>query len=31
MKIPPLNVSYSSQAAGDYDVLVILGDDWRVP
>lgn len=31
MDVPPLNVSYSSETAVDYDVLVILGDDWRVP
>ena len=31
MDVPPLNVSYSSQSAEEYDVLVILGDDWRVP
>jgi LCP family protein required for cell wall assembly len=31
MDVPPLNVSYSNQTAPDYDVLVILGNDWRVP
>lgn len=31
MDVPPLNISYSSETAEDYDVLVILGDDWRVP
>jgi hypothetical protein len=31
MEIPPLNVSYSSRPEGEYDVLIILGDDWRVP
>jgi hypothetical protein len=28
MQIPPLNLSSASNPAGDYDVLVILGDDW---
>ncbi len=31
MGIPPLNISYSSQPATGYDVLVILGNDWLVP
>jgi len=31
MDVPPLNISYSSETAEDYDVLIILGDDWRVP
>ncbi|HSM58742.1 MAG TPA: LCP family protein [Candidatus Sulfomarinibacteraceae bacterium] len=31
MDIPPLNISYSSEPAEAYDVLIILGDDWRVP
>lgn len=31
MKIPPLNISYSNKPAGDYDVLIILGNDWEVP
>lgn len=31
MDIPPLNISYSSKPAGDYDVLVILGNDWEIP
>ncbi|MBX3058096.1 MAG: LCP family protein, partial [Anaerolineae bacterium] len=31
MHIPPLNVSDSTTPAGDFDVLVIIGDDWRVP
>ncbi|MDJ0753262.1 MAG: LCP family protein [Ardenticatenaceae bacterium] len=29
--IPPLNASQGQQPDGDYDILVILGDDWRVP
>lgn len=28
MQIPPLNLSSASNPAGDYDVLVIVGDDW---
>ena len=28
MQIPPLNLSSGSKAAGDYDVLVIVGNDW---
>lgn len=31
MNIPPLNVSNGSRPDGDYDILIILGDDWRVP
>lgn len=31
MDIPPLNISNSSQPIGDFDVLVILGNDWQVP
>lgn len=32
LEVPPLNISYSTKAAeGQYDVLVIIGDDWRVP
>ncbi|MFZ0545873.1 MAG: LCP family protein [Candidatus Promineifilaceae bacterium] len=31
MGIPPLNISNGSEPEGDYDVLLILGDDWRVP
>ncbi len=31
MNIPPLNVSNGSRPDGDFDVLVIIGDDWRVP
>ncbi len=31
MDVPPLNISYSSESTDGYDVLVILGDDWRVP
>jgi LCP family protein required for cell wall assembly len=31
MHIPPLNVSNGTTPEGDFDVLVIIGDDWRVP
>ena len=31
MNIPPLNVSTGTNPAGDFDVLVILGSDWKVP
>ncbi len=31
MNVPPLNVSTSSQPAGDFDVLVIIGADWELP
>lgn len=31
MNVPPLNVSTGSAPAGDYDVLVILGSDWKIP
>ncbi len=31
MHIPPLNISDGTTPAGDFDVLVIIGDDWRVP
>lgn len=31
LNIPPLNVSTGSNPAGDYDVLVILGSDWKLP
>lgn len=31
LNIPPLNVSNGSQPDGDFDILVIIGDDWRVP
>ena len=28
---PPLNVSQGDRPSGDYDILVILGNDWEVP
>ncbi|MCP5101346.1 MAG: LCP family protein, partial [Chloroflexi bacterium] len=31
MHIPPLNISNGSEPEGDYDVLIIIGDDWRIP
>ncbi|MCL4869970.1 MAG: LCP family protein [Anaerolineae bacterium] len=31
MGIPPLNVSTGINPDGDYDVLIIIGDDWDVP
>ena len=31
MQVPPLNISNGSQPDGDYDVLIIVGNDWRVP
>jgi LCP family protein required for cell wall assembly len=31
MAVPPLNISTGSKPAGDFDVLVIIGNDWRVP
>lgn len=29
--IPPLNVSQGQRPDGDYDVLVIIGSDWKLP
>lgn len=31
MNIPPLNVSTGTSPTGDFDVLVILGSDWKIP
>lgn len=31
MNVPPLNVSEGDRPDGDYDILVILGNDWEVP
>jgi polyisoprenyl-teichoic acid--peptidoglycan teichoic acid transferase len=31
MNIPPLNISNGSRPDGDFEVLIIIGDDWRVP
>jgi LCP family protein required for cell wall assembly len=29
--LPPLNVKSGEDAEGEYDILIVLGDDWRVP
>jgi hypothetical protein len=29
MSVPPLNISSSSRPEGEYDILIILGADWR--
>lgn len=31
MQVPPLNISNGSAPDGDYDVLIIIGNDWRLP
>ncbi len=31
MHIPPLNISTAQNPDGDFDVLVIIGNDWSVP
>lgn len=31
MNVPPLNVSTGTNPTGDFDVLVILGEDWHIP
>lgn len=31
MSLPPLNVSAGQRPDGEYDVLIILGNDWEVP
>ncbi len=31
MRIPPLNISTAQNPEGDFDVLVIIGNDWSVP
>jgi LCP family protein required for cell wall assembly len=31
LSLPPLNVSNGTEPTGDFDVLVILGNDWEVP
>ncbi len=31
MRVPPLNVSSGTNPDGDYDILIIIGNDWRVP
>lgn len=31
MSLPPLNVSIGNQPDGDYEILIILGNDWQLP
>lgn len=31
MDVPPLNVRADSEPAGSFDILIIIGNDWRVP
>ncbi len=31
MHIPPLNISSATNPDGDFDLLIIIGNDWRVP
>ncbi|RMG91895.1 MAG: LytR family transcriptional regulator [Chloroflexi bacterium] len=31
MHVRPLNISTGRNPAGDFDILVIIGNDWRVP
>ncbi|MFQ5400064.1 MAG: LCP family protein [Anaerolineae bacterium] len=31
MNVPPLNITVGHDPEGEYDVLVIIGNDWRVP
>jgi hypothetical protein len=31
MGVPPLNINNGTAPEGDYDVLIILGNDWDVP
>jgi LCP family protein required for cell wall assembly len=31
MHIPPLNISSGTNPPGDFDVLVIIGNDWSIP
>ncbi|MCA9945366.1 MAG: LCP family protein [Ardenticatenaceae bacterium] len=31
MHVPPLNISSGTNPDGDYDILIIIGNDWRVP
>ncbi len=31
LDVPPLNVSTGTNPAGDYDILVILGSNWKIP
>jgi hypothetical protein len=29
MSVPPLNISSGSRPVGEYDILIILGRDWK--
>jgi LCP family protein required for cell wall assembly len=31
MDIPPLNISNSQRPVGEFDLLIILGNDWQIP
>ncbi|GMQ78575.1 MAG: LCP family protein [Anaerolineae bacterium] len=31
MDIPPLNISSAKSPPGDFDILIILGSDWKIP
>jgi LCP family protein required for cell wall assembly len=31
MDVPPLNISSATSVPGDFDILVILGSDWKIP
>ena len=31
MHVPPLNIRHEDKPEGKYDILVIIGDDWRAP
>lgn len=31
MDIPPLNISNSQRPIGEFDLLIILGNDWQIP
>jgi len=31
MQVPPLNISNGIDPDGDFDVLIIIGNDWTVP
>lgn len=31
LDVPPLNISYGTEPSGDYDILVIIGNDWLTP
>jgi LCP family protein required for cell wall assembly len=31
LSVPPLNISSATKAPGEFDVLVIVGNDWQLP